>query len=87
MRATDDMTHRCVRRCQRGGGWSFTLRDAVARWFMADGTPCPLAVTVESIGGEVQRGCVAIVGGSRFEEKDKSESTETLGLGLLRFGG
>ena len=31
--------------------------------------PCPLAVTVGSIGGEVQRGCVAIVGGSRFEER------------------
>ena len=68
-RATDAMTHRCVRRCQRGRGWSFTLRDAVARGFMADGDPCPLAVTGGSIGGEVQRGCVAIVGGSRFEER------------------
>ena len=38
MRATDAVTLRCVRRCQRGRGWSFTLRDAVARGFMADGT-------------------------------------------------
>ena len=41
MRATDAMTHRCVRRCQRGRGWSFTLR-AVARGFMAVGTPAHL---------------------------------------------
>ena len=69
-----------------------SLRDAVARGFMAAGTPAhlqsPLGALEAKFKEDVLRSSDRVRGHKSWKmPKDKSESTETLGLGLPRFGG